>query len=906
MLMIPSSNVTCIERERQSLLSIKQTLTDPSNILSTWSGVECCQWHGVGCDSRNGHVVKLDLRSQVPSVETIGKQLEGELSPSLKNLKHLRYLDLSMNSFSGNIPKFLGSFQGLEYLNLSASFSGGVVPRHLGNLSRLQYLDLSYFFSTNTGAIGFGPAPILDDLGWVSSLSSLRYLGLSGITIPNHTDWYHPITMLPSLLTLNLAACGITNIPSVKFINFTSLHSLDLSLNNIKSTFPVWLSNLTGLMHLHLNGNYFHGKIPDFIGMFNHLVTINLSFNFFETLIPDKFCNLSSLVHLQLSENSFSGPIPQSIGLLFRLEDLYLDNNQLSGNIPMSVWQLSKLKTLDLSYNSLVGVLSETHFTKLKNMNNLMLSGTWLVLNFSSGWVPPFQLQVFEADSCNIGPHFPNWLQTQTHIQSLYLFNSSIRDIIPEWFENIMSHILYLDLSNNQISGKLPQFHFKNSDSLGDYDGILRMNSNKFEGSLATFPSNVRILDLSDNLLSGHVPQTDGRMNPRLEVVNLSKNRFNGSIPVHLCKLPSIWVLDLSQNKFSGRLPSCLGNLIRLQVMDVSNNTITGVVPSSFGSLIELMSLHLHNNRFEGNLPLSLQNLTSLVTLDAGNNFLIGRIPFWIGESLLNLRILNLQSNKFTGKIPLQLCQLDALQHLNLAQNYIIGMIPHCFSNLSGMIINSDDFGYSVGGKYEENILAYIKGIQLVYTTTLQFLTTLDISSNNITGEIPDVLMNLVGLKNLNLSRNQLKGQIPRMIGNLSQIESLDLSTNMLSGRIPQSLTSLNFLSYLNLSFNNLSGAIPVGNQLQTLGDPYIYEGNDRLCGPQVSRSCIGNNSSQNHVVEDEVQDDDEGLWFYFGMGPGSSESCSPKKEVFLMSRYPSPVDALRDGELASCVEVCF
>ncbi|KAJ0721207.1 putative endo-polygalacturonase [Helianthus annuus] len=254
--------------------------------------------------------------------------------------------------------------------------------------------------------------------------------------------------------------------------------------------------------------------------------------------------------------------------------------------------------------------------------------------------------------------------------------------------------------------------------------------------------------------------------------------------------------------------------------------------------------------------------------MDLGNNFFVGNIPSWIGEKLSNLKILNLQSNKLTGKIPIQVCQLNALQQLNLAHNNITGTIPGCFGNLSGMITYQDKIRNTVD-YYEENILASMKGIELLYTKTIQFLTTLDLSSNNITGEIPDVLTNLVGLKSLNLSRNKLKGQIPRTIGNLSQIESLDLSMNMLSGRIPQSLTSLNFLSYLNLSFNNLSGAIPVGNQLRTLVDPSIYEGNNGLCGPPVSRSCNGDNSSHNHVGEDEGQDDNEGLWFGSGMGSG-------------------------------------
>ncbi|XP_076908662.1 receptor-like protein EIX1 [Bidens hawaiensis] len=189
-----SSNATsCIQRERKSLLVFKQSLTDTYHLLSAWKGENCCEWKGVGCDSRNGHVVMLDLR---------GNMLQGELSPSLQNLKRLHYLDLSGNGFSASTPKFLGSFERLKYLDLSDSGLGGLVPHHLGNLSRLQYLDLC------------SSSFMLDDLGWVSPLSSLRYLNLSGIAIGKRIDWLHPVNMLRSLLTLNLAECEITNVPS--------------------------------------------------------------------------------------------------------------------------------------------------------------------------------------------------------------------------------------------------------------------------------------------------------------------------------------------------------------------------------------------------------------------------------------------------------------------------------------------------------------------------------------------------------------------------------------------------------------------------------------------------------------------------------------------------------------------
>nr|XP_043618828.1 receptor like protein 22-like [Erigeron canadensis] len=361
---------------------------------------------------------------------------------------------------------------------------------------------------------------------------------------------------------------------------------------------------------------------------------------------------------------------------------------------------------------------------------------------------------------------------------------------------------------------------------------------------------------------------TISQSNPSLDFVNLGKNRFTGSVPTHLYELLSIKLLDLPDNNFFGVLPMCLGNLIQLRVMDLTNNTITGAIPNSLGSLSYIQSLHLRNNKFGGNLPVALQNLSSLVTFDIWNNLLTGLIPSWIGKKLPKIKFLNLQSNMFMGKIPLELCQNNVLRYLNLANNRITGIIPRCFYYLTGMIMTSGYFVYN--NIYEENIETYIKGIKLKYTRTLWFLTSLDLSSNKITGEIPDVSMNLKALKNMNISRNLLSGQIPVGIGNLKQIESLDFSMNMLSGEIPPSLATLNFLSYLNLSFNNLSGQIPFGNQLQTLGDPSnIYEGNNELCGFTLLRSCNRKNLSDTHIDGKEGKDDLEDWWLYVGIGLG-------------------------------------
>ncbi|XP_019163503.1 PREDICTED: DNA-damage-repair/toleration protein DRT100-like [Ipomoea nil] len=174
---------------------------------------------------------------------------------------------------------------------------------------------------------------------------------------------------------------------------------------------------------------------------------------------------------------------------------------------------------------------------------------------------------------------------------------------------------------------------------------------------------------------------------------------------------------------------------------------------------------------------------------------------------------------------------------------------------------------------FEEKIREDIKGLELEYTTNLEFLRSIDLSRNHITGEIPLEVMSLCASINLNLSRNNLSGTIPLTIGSLSKIESLDLSMNALSGPIPQSLSSLNFLSYLNLSFNKLYGRISTGYQLQTLDDPSIYIGNGGLCGVPLLKSCPGDDkpSFVNQPTETKLTKDNHELlmWFYAGLGPG-------------------------------------
>ncbi|XP_062116780.1 receptor-like protein EIX1 [Humulus lupulus] len=886
-----NSTFGCIKEERVALLKLKKSFkVGISSWFPSWTGKDCCKWKGVSCSKTTGHVLKLNLSIQFPGgTESTSSPM---VDSSVVALKHLEFLDLSGNNFQGShIPHFLGSLKSLRYLNLSCAHFKGKIPEQLGNLSHLETLDLSNQETNFTNSDLYA-----ENFKWVSRLVYLKHLDMNYVNLTTAVDLMQVLITLPSLLHVKLENCGIHNVHfSPSSFNSTlipsSIQSLSLASNmlhgkihialpnmtqsfhsyNNNTTSPFWLGNLNSLVYLnlemnefndfegglwsllnnacslkslHLSSNQFYGNVLETKNTSSRCREFGLEFldlggNRVSGSIPDWLGQLSNLKELHLSNNQLNGTITPFIGRLLTLEHLDLSNNKLIGSLPYSLGQLVHLRTLDVSCNFLEGVVSESHFANLSNLKKLIISANHLICQFDPNWTPPFfNLEVLNMSSCQIRSKFPEWLRNLSIIV-LNLSNTSISGNFPTW----QSSFIYIDLSMNQISGNLP----------------------------TNFVSNLSF------------------------TLRLANNFINGSIPDSWCKLEFLLFLDVSKNKLSGEVPKCWGyGDTQFSLINLSSNRLSGTIPSF--SHCFLRWLHLNNNSLSGELPQSLSNCTELELLDVGDNNLSGTIPYSIGE-ISSLQILRLRNNMLNGDIPSRLCQLSGLQIMDLAGNKLTRGIPRCFELLIGMAteINEDrsvlafpqyyrmsEKAYQIVSEImdfekfrsEEMILASMKGLYLEYSKMqLQLLEIMDLSSNELDGVIPEGLCELVGLHGLNLSHNHLSGNMPKNIGKLKFLESLDLSRNELVGTIPQSLSVITTLSYLNLSHNNLSGKIPLGNQLQTLNDLSIYEGNPLLCGVPLPKKCptdpdsahpplISSNADKDD--NEEVEDKAQKIWFYF------------------------------------------
>uniref|UniRef100_A0A1S3CFZ2 Leucine-rich repeat-containing N-terminal plant-type domain-containing protein n=1 Tax=Cucumis melo TaxID=3656 RepID=A0A1S3CFZ2_CUCME len=788
--------------------------------------------------------------------------------PELRGLKRLRVLDLNGNHLDGTIQGLDGfsSLNKLEILNLQNNNFNNSIFSSLKGLVSLKILSLD----GDNDLCGIIPT---ED---IAKLRSLEILDLSN---HNYYDGAIPLQEIIQSKANEVYVCYCVlccdHEPDLK-----NLKVLNLSHNQFNGSLPIQgFCEANNLIELKLRNNQIKGELSECIGNFTKLKVVDISYNEFSGKIPTTVSKLTSLEYLSLEENDFEGTFLFSslanhsnlrhFHLLggnniqveteelhewqpkFQLETLSMPgcnlNEQTASKFPTFLLSQHKLKYLDLSHNHLIGPFP---FWLLHN--NSALNSLDLRNNSLSG---PLQLSK----------------RNHTSLRHLQISSNNFSGQLPTHLGLLLPQVDHFDISKNSFEGNLPP-------SMEQMKMLcwLDASNNKFSGdiqiSMFDNTSSLQFLLLANNFFSGNIE--DAWKNKRnLTALDISNNMISGKIPTWIGSLDGLQYVQMSRNRFAGELPIQICSLFGLTMLDVAQNQLVGEIPFNCFNSSSLVYLYMRKNGFSRAIPQGLLSSTAsiLKVIDLSYNNFSGYIPKWF-NIFTSLRVLLLKGNELEGPIPTQLCQITKISIMDLSNNKLSGTIPSCFNNItfgdikvnqtnipnfSDLEVTTDTSNVDTdNGCGNVNIYSRICYMFNTYSSTVQvevdfttkhryesykgnilnYMSGLDLSSNQLTGEIPQQIGDLVQIHALNFSYNRLVGNIPKVFSNLKQLESLDLSNNLLSGHIPSELATLDCLSIFNVSYNNLSGMIPTAPHF-TYPESSFY-GNPNLCGSYIEHKC--------------------------------------------------------------------
>uniref|UniRef100_A0A6N2K7A5 non-specific serine/threonine protein kinase n=1 Tax=Salix viminalis TaxID=40686 RepID=A0A6N2K7A5_SALVM len=191
-------------------------------------------------------------------------------------------------------------------------------------------------------------------------------------------------------------------------------------------------------------------------------------------------------------------------------------------------------------------------------------------------------------------------------------------------------------------------------------------------------------------------------------------------------------------------------------------------------------------------------------TLELSNGNLTSHVHShckWFGVSCNkdgSIASINLQGELFGGNLSnLDLSSFPSLVSLNLSHNNLRGDIPPQLGLLSNLA-------------YLNLSMNYLSGFLPVSLANLTQISLLYMGNNLISGELDRRLFsNWTRLQYLELQNNNFTGMIPPEIGHLQNLKELALACNRFHGVIPSEIGNIKRLEALALHLNYLSGPVP-------------------------------------------------------------------------------------------------
>ncbi|XLS91759.1 hypothetical protein HN51_067767 [Arachis hypogaea] len=177
------------------------------------------------------------------------------------------------------------------------------------------------------------------------------------------------------------------------------------------------------------------------------------------------------------------------------------------------------------------------------------------------------------------------------------------------------------------------------------------------------------------------------------------------------------------------------------------------------------------------------------------------------------------------------------------------------------------------------------------YWMSFELLVVLDLSNNQFYGNMPKSLGSLRNIKSIHLGGNNFSGEIPSSLNNCTQLQVFDVAGNKLSGRIPSWIgDNIPNLLVLNLHSNNFHGNIPLS--MCNLHELHVFDLSLNTLSGNIPK-CICNLSAMATLANSNATITDN---FTIGIYNDSTSLIWKGK----MSKYRSTLGFLRSIDFSS------
>eukprot|EP00261_Vitis_vinifera_P034048 XP_019075291.1 PREDICTED: LRR receptor-like serine/threonine-protein kinase GSO1 isoform X1 [Vitis vinifera] len=365
-----------------------------------------------------------------------------------------------------------------------------------------------------------------------------------------------------------------------------------------------------------------------------------------------------------------------------------------------------------------------------------------------------------------------HWLESTSMLSSLselYLIACELDNMSPSLGYVNFTSLTVLDLRHNHFNHEMPNWLFN-----------LPLNS----------------LVLSYNHLTGQIPEYLGNLSS-LTSLSLNANRLNGTLPSSLWLLSNLELLYIGYNSLADTISEVhVNELSKLKHFGMSSASLIFKVKSNWVPPFQLEELWMSTSQIGPNFPTWLETQTSLRYLDISKSGIVDIAPkwFWKWASHIARRLIDLSDNQISGNLSGVLLNNT---FIDLSSNFFMGELPRLSPQVSRLNMANNSFS----GPISPFLCQKLNG--------KSNLEILDMSTNNLSGELSHCWTYWQSLTHLNLGNNNLSGKIPGSMGSLFELKALHLHNNSLSGDIPPSLRNCTSLGLLDLGGNKLSGNLP-------------------------------------------------------------------------------------------------